>query len=170
MLIPTIVMGVIAGGLVLYAYLQGEGKHVAGLSAAAKMTVEILPLLVFALIVAGMVPILLDKAMVARWVGQESGLRGILIGTVAGCLSPGGPFVALPVAAGLMRSGASVGTLVAYVTSWSVLGFSRWPLEVGILGWRFVAIRVTCSFLLPLIAGLMAQAFFAKALNFGAAP
>ena len=50
---PTVIMFVIALALFIIALLQGEGKHVTGLKSAWTFTIQILPLLIFALIVAG---------------------------------------------------------------------------------------------------------------------
>ena len=160
MLIPTIVMAFIAVALVIIGYSKGEGQHVTGLKSALKMTIEILPLLVFALIVAGMIKVLLPQELMSRWVGEESGFRGILIGTVAGGIMPGGPYVSLPLAAGLLRAGAGVGTMVAFLTAWSLWAVSRMPMELGILGWKFTLVRLACTFFFPPIAGLLAQTFF----------
>ncbi len=160
MLIPTIVMGVLAAILLFIGYYKGQGQHISGMKSALDMTVEILPLLVFAFIVAGMVQVLLPRELLSKWVGAESGMRGILIGSVAGGLAPGGPYVSLPVAAGLLRAGASVGTMVAFLTGWSLWAVSRLPMEVGILGWRFTLIRIASTFFFPPIAGLIAQALF----------
>ena len=160
MVIPTVIMGVLALVLLFVGYHKGQGEHIIGVKSAVNMIVQILPLLVFAFIVAGMVQVLLPRELLARWVGAESGIRGILIGTVAGGLSPGGPFVNLPIAAGLIRSGASVVTMVAFLTGWSLWAVSRLPMEVGILGWKFTAIRIASTFFFPPIAGLLAQALF----------
>lgn len=160
MLIPTIVLGVIALVLLLVGYYRGEGQHVQGVKSALHMTVEILPLLAFAFMVAGMVQALLPEEAVSRWVGTESGLRGILVGSVAGGLTPGGPFVSLPIAAGLLRSGAGAGTMVAFLTAWSLWAVSRLPMEVAILGWRLTLIRLCSTFILPIVAGLTAQVLF----------
>lgn len=160
MLIPTIIMGLLATILLFIGYYKGQGQHISGMRSALNMTVEILPLLVFAFIVAGMVQVLLPRELLSRWVGVESGMRGILIGSVVGGLTPGGPYVSLPIAAGLLRSGASVGTMVAFLTGWSLWAVSRLPMEVGILGWRFTLIRIATTFFFPPIAGLIAQAFF----------
>ena len=162
MLTSTIILGVLALVLLLMGYFRGEGQHIQGMKAGLVMLVEILPLLLFAFIVAGMVQVLLPHEAVARWVGMESGLRGILIGSVAGGLTPGGPFVSLPLAAGLLRSGAGAGTMVAYLTAWSLWAVNRLPMEVGILGWRFTLIRLASTFVLPILAGLIAQLFFAS--------
>jgi uncharacterized membrane protein YraQ (UPF0718 family) len=162
MLVPTVVMGALAVALLTIGYLKGQGQHISGLKSALTMTAEILPLLVCAFIVAGMVQVLLPRELLSKWVGAESGLRGIFIGTVAGGFSPGGPYVSLPIVAGLLRSGASVGTMVAFLTGWSLWAVSRLPMEVGILGWRFTSIRIACTFFFPPIAGLLAHHFFGR--------
>jgi uncharacterized membrane protein YraQ (UPF0718 family) len=160
MLIPTIIMGIVALLLLLIGYQRGAGQHIEGIKSALSMTIGILPLLVFAFTIAGMTQVLLPQEMIAKWVGTESGLRGIFIGSVAGGLCPGGPFVSLPIAAGLIRSGASMGTMVAFLTGWSLWAVSRLPMEVGILGWKLTSIRIASTLLFPPLAGFIAQALF----------
>jgi uncharacterized membrane protein YraQ (UPF0718 family) len=160
MLISTVVLGIIALTLLAVGYFKGEGAHISGIRSALGMTLEVLPLLVFAFITAGMIQVLLSHEVIARWVGPESGFRGILVGSIAGGLCPGGPFVSLPIAAGLLRSGASVGTMVAFITGWSLLAVSRLPMEVGILGWQFTLIRLVSTAIFPILAGLIAQLLF----------
>jgi len=161
MFIPTIIMGMLAAIFLIIGYYKGQGQHITGIKSAMNMTVQILPLLVFAFIVAGMVQALLPQELISKWIGAESGIRGIFIGTVAGALAPGGPYVSLPVAAGLLRTGAGVGTMVAFLTGWSLWAVIRLPMEVGILGWKFTLIRLASTFFFPPIAGLIAHLFFA---------
>ena len=160
MLVPSTVMGTLAITLLIIGYCRGQGQHIVGMKSALNMTIEILPLLVFAFIVAGMVQVLVPRELLSKWVGVESGMRGIIIGAMAGGLSPGGPFVNLPLAAGLLRSGASIGTMVAFLTGWSLWAVSRLPMEVGILGWKFTLIRIASTCFFPPIAGLVAQSLF----------
>lgn len=157
MLLPTLIMGLLALVLLLIGLRSGEGSHIQGLQRAAQMTVQVLPLLLLAFIVAGMVQVLLPRDLLNQWIGEESGVRGLLIGTLAGGIAPGGPYVSLPVAAGLLQSGASIGTLVAFLTGWSLWAVSRLPMEVGILGWRLTLIRFASTFFFPPLAGLCAQ-------------
>jgi len=160
MLVPTIIMGLLALILVYVGYSKGGGQHILGLKSALTMLIQIVPLLILAFIVAGMIQTLLPQEIISKWVGAESGLRGILLGTVAGALTPGGPYVSLPVVAGLLKTGASVGTMVAFITAWSLWAVARLPMEVGILGWRFTLIRLASTFIFPPIAGLIANKFF----------
>lgn len=160
MLIPTLVMGSFALVFLLVGYLKGQGQHIAGLKSGLKMTIEILPLLVFAFILAGMVQVLLPRELLSKWIGEESGIRGLFIGTLAGGITPGGPYVSLPLVAGLLRAGAGVGTLVAFITAWSLWAVARLPMEIGIMGWRFTVVRLACTFFFPPVAGFLAQTFF----------
>lgn len=160
MLIPTIILGVLAVILVYLAYQKGV--HVQGFKASWTMLIQIVPLLVFAFIVAGMVQFLIPREIISNWVGAESGFRGIMVGTAMGAIAPGGPFVSLPLAAGLLRAGASIGTMVAFLSAWSLLAFARMPMELGIMGWRFTLIRLACTFFFPPIAGLIADTFFSR--------
>ena len=162
MLIPTIIIGVIALVFLVIGYQKGGGEHILGLKTAGNLLLQITPLLICAFIVAGMVQVLIPHELISKWVGIESGFRGILIGTLIGSLTPGGPFISLPIAAGLLRTGASIGTMVAFMTAWSLLAVHRLPLEIGIMGWQFTLIRLACVFLFPPIAGLIANALFSR--------
>jgi uncharacterized membrane protein YraQ (UPF0718 family) len=57
---------------------------------------------------------------VARHFGQGSGIRALLIATVAGVLTPGGPMVSVPFMVALAHSGVALPPRVAYMTSWSL--------------------------------------------------
>jgi len=153
-------MGVIAIALLYIGYQRGGGEHVLGLKSAGNLLLQIIPLLIFAFIIAGMIQILIPQEIVAKWVGAESGFRGLLIGSVLGGLMPGGPMISLPIAAGLLRVGASIGTMVAFLTGWSLLAISRLPMEIGLMGWKFALIRLACVFFFPPIAGLIANKLF----------
>jgi len=160
MLIPTIIMGVIAIALLYIGHQRGGGEHIVGLKSAGNLLLQITPLLILAFIIAGMVQVLVPHEIISRWVGMESGFRGILIGSAIGGILPGGPYVSMPIVAGLLRTGASTGTMVALLTAWSLLAFTRLPIEVGLLGWKFTFIRLACVFFFPPIAGFIANRFF----------
>ena len=165
MLTPTLIMGGVAGALVLVGYYQGNNLHITGLQISAKMIVQMMPLLLLALVIAGMSQVFAaqQEEFITKWLGPESGLRGIMLASVAGTLTTGGPVVTVPLLAGLLRSGSSIGVAVAYLTGWGAWSLARLPLEVAILGWKFTLISVASVCLLPPIAGLIAQTFFSKA-------
>lgn len=157
MLMPTLLMGAIAVVLTLLAVYKDDVSHMAGFEATWSMIISILPMLLFAFLVAGMLQVLIPQSLVQTWLGDESGLRGILIGSLAGGFTPGGPYVSLPIAMVLVKSGAGAGTIIAFLTGWSLYAFGRLPMEVGILGWRLTLLRLASVLLFPPLAGLLAR-------------
>lgn len=153
----VVVMGIIASILVLLGYQKGGGEHIRGLRFAGNMLLQVTPVMIFAFIVAGMVQVLLPPQKISKWIGMESGFKGLFIAAAFGSLTPGGPFVCLPIAAGLLRAGGSVGMVVSFITGWSLWAVNLLILEVTLLGWKFASIRLVCTFLFPPLAGLLAN-------------
>jgi uncharacterized membrane protein YraQ (UPF0718 family) len=108
--------------------------------------------------------LLIPREAVARLVGAESGLAGLVIATVAGVIMPGGPVTVYPVAGAFLLAGADVGAALAFVTSWTLLGYARalvW--ELPFFGANFVLWRMAIAPAFPIIVGLLGR-YAAKAL------
>jgi uncharacterized membrane protein YraQ (UPF0718 family) len=121
----------------------------------------VLPRLVPALLLAGMLQVLVPQEVVARHLGRDAGFRSILIASAAGVLTPGGPMVTVPLLVALANSGAAMAPLVAYMTSWSLFGMQRiiaW--EAPLMGWQFVVVRVIPSLAFPVLAGWLVKTFY----------
>jgi len=130
-----------------------------GLTGGASLLLRFALVITISFLVAGLAEKLVPREWVEAALGDEAGLRGILLATAAGAITPAGPFVSMPIAATMLRSGAGSGAVVAFVTSWSVLALHRFVAwEVPILGLRFALIRYAASLLLPVIAGLLVRA------------
>jgi uncharacterized membrane protein YraQ (UPF0718 family) len=128
------------------------------LQADTLLLMTILPKVAAGALIGVLITLLVPREAIVKWVGAESGLRGILIGTVAGIFLPGGPFTIFPVAAAFLAVGADRGATVAFVTAWHVIGFNRaliW--EIPFMGPEFVALRVAICLPFPIIAGLLAR-------------
>lgn len=125
---------------------------------AVALFLRVAPLIVAALILAEFLQRLLPADRMQRWVGAESGWRGLVVATVAGTITPGGPFAAFPLVLAFQRAGADFGACVAYVTAWSVLGFHRVLIfELPLLGPEFTWLRLVVSLPMPLAAGALAR-------------
>jgi uncharacterized membrane protein YraQ (UPF0718 family) len=122
------------------------------------MFIQVVPKLAAALLVAGFIQVLLPRDKVARWIGERSGLRGMAIASGAGMVTPGGPMTSFPLVNALHGAGTGRSALIAYLTSWSTLGFQRilsW--EIPLMGVEFAAVRFLASLPLPLVAGLVSR-------------
>src|SRR5207245_3302084 len=157
----TIVLVVLALVLAAVAYLKDPGLPLIGAKNGFSMLRFILPRLVPALMLAGLMQVLIPEAVISRHFGRAGGLRAILMATVAGVLTPGGPMVSVPFMVALANSGAALPSLVAYMTSWSLFGVQRiiaW--EAPLMGWHFVVVRVIPSLAFPIVAGWLVAVFY----------
>ncbi len=157
----TIIMIVLAVILTVVAYFRG-GVHVAGLRLGAKSIWDNLLLLLASFAVAGLVQVLIPRELIRRWLGAEAGFKGILLGCVAGGLVPGSPYSIFPVIASFYEAGAGIGTIVGFITAWSLWSVSRLPLELAIIGPKVTWVHVISTLIFPPIAGVIAQLFFTK--------
>ncbi len=144
----TLLVGAIAyqrGGIPLIRDGLGEG---------GALLLSVLPQVLVGFALAGLITVLVPSGVIAQWLGEESGVRGLFIATIAGALTPGGPFLQFPLVAALAQAGAAPGPMVAYLTAWSLLGFQRlFVWELPVLGGPFAIARWVVSLALPFLAG-----------------
>ena len=148
-------------GLATVTWNRGGSTLIAdGLIAGGETVLSVIPLLVAAFIVAGLTQVLISREQVERWLGTQSGWRGILIACVAGAIIPGGPYVYYPIAAALLKSGAGLGVMVAFVTAKNFWSITKLPFEFGLLGPELTTIRYLLTFALPPLFGWLANVIF----------
>ncbi|SDC81107.1 MULTISPECIES: permease [unclassified Candidatus Frackibacter] len=156
MLKSTIIMAVIALFLFIIAYVKEGNLHIEGLKAGSQMLIRTAPLLLIAFVLAGLLQVLIPQSLIINWLGEGAGVKGILVSCIAGLITPGGPYVAFPLAAALFKSGASLMTIITYITAWSVWNVSSLSFEVALIGPKFTLIRlVTMAFIPPLVGLVM---------------
>jgi len=122
------------------------------------LLVFLVPRMLGGMLLAGLVQMLLPPEVVSKWVGAKSGVRGLIIASIVGVLTPGGPMTSFPIVVSFYMSGADRGALVAYITAWSILGFQRilvW--ELPLLGPEITFYRLLAVFWMPVLAGLIAR-------------
>lgn len=157
----NVIVYVVVLVLALAAYSKGEQRHILGITEASKILLPVLPTLIGALLIAGYVRVLVPEDAVQRWLGEESGFKGLLVGYLAGTLTFGGPFISFPIAASLYHAGGSVKIVTTYITSWALWGGGIIFYEFSILGPKLFTIRIAASILFPVLAGVIA-AFLMK--------
>ncbi len=112
-------------------------------------------------LVAGLAETLMPREWVSSALGADSGWKGLFLATAAGIVTPAGPFVSMPLAAGMLRSGAAPAPVVAFLTAWSLLAVHRliaW--EVPIMGASFALTRWAICLFVPVMIGALVRQLF----------
>ena len=136
-----------------------------GFYAGAKILWQVAPLLVAAFLVAGMTQVLITQEFVTRWLGSQTGWKGIGLACLAGALIPGGPYVYYPVSAVMLHNGAGLGVLVSFVAAKNLWSVSRLPYEIALIGLEFTLSRFFVTLIFPPLLGFLADALFGRFLE-----
>ena len=147
MYISWIILGSLIVVLSILAYQKGGWNKIGNaLGQGGGLFLYVLPNLLLGFTLAGFMQVLLPSELIAKYMGQESGWKGLLIGAGAGCITPGGPFTHFPILAAFLSKGAGVGPVSAYVAAWALLGLQRFIVwELPILGSQFALARFSAS-------------------------
>ena len=156
---PLIFLIVLTAGAAIACYaIMGRTVFVEVVDNEVPLLIDVFSRIAAAVLLAGFLQVLVPKEIVSKWLGSESGMKGLLIATFAGIVMPGGPITTFPLVIAFYAAGADMGVLVTFLVSWSILGFNRvivW--ELPFLGPDFVFIRLLASMPLPILAGLIAR-------------
>ncbi len=143
-------------------YRGGSALALAGFVQGGRVLLSVIPLLIAAFLIAGLTQSLVTEELVTHWLGAGSGWRGIALACLGGALIPGGPYVYYPIAAALMRAGASLGVLVAFVIAKNLWSVTRLPLEFALLGPYLTVVRFATTAVLPPLLGVLAETLFGQ--------
>ena len=147
------------GSAIFVFFRDGQARFLAILTDDVWLFGSMLPKVLAGCLIGAFITLLLPRETIAKWVGADSGIWGILVATVAGAILPGGPMTIYPVAGAFLAAGADAGAACAFVISWTLIGYTRaivW--ELPFFGLDFVVWRVLFSLPLPILAGLAARA------------
>ena len=151
------VVAAIGLGTLVYIKLGGAAVWTA-LRADMRLFVEIGVLVPAVLLLSAVVQVMMPKGLIERWLGASSGFTGIVVATLAGAFTPGGPFMAFPLVRALYVAGADWAPLIAYTTAWMLLSVMRTLLyEIPLIGVELPSVRFVACLVLPAIAGLSAR-------------
>ena len=86
---------------------------------------------------------------------KQNGLVGFVLVSVVGAIVTIPAPVAFPLAGSLLKLGASLSSLAAFITTLTMVGILTAPMEMAYFGKRFTVIRQSLSFLLALVIGVL---------------
>lgn len=157
--------GMVLFTVVLYAFFamyspSTREKTATSLVLGTTSLLRIALLLLSGVFLGSLVGTFLPRDIIARVLGQESGITGILLGAVFGAGMPGGPYVLFPLVAALYASGATIPPMIAMIFAWQNISLTRIPSELaflsGVEGQRLIWLRVLLGLPVPIVMGLLA--------------
>ena len=155
----NISLWLVVGVLAFMAALRGRVLLNDGAREGLWEFIRLLPRIGAGVVGSGFIAEVLPKALVASWIGPGSGFIGVLIATLGGALTPGGPVVGFSIGAAALKGGAGAPQVIAYSTAWALYAIHRLVIwEVPMMPPRLVWLRAAVSVPLPFIAAAIAMA------------
>ncbi len=154
------VLAVSVAGALLVWRRDGAGRMIEISAEGIALIVSIGPKVMAAVLLAAWLRLLLPRDKIGKYLGGRQGVRGMSIAVILGIILPGGPMTAFPLSIALFQAGAGFGVLVAFLTSWLLLGANRtivW--EMAFLDYSLVGLRYALCLPLPFLFGGCAQLF-----------
>ncbi len=92
---------------------------------------------------------------ISKFIGKQSGFGGILLVAIVGAILHIPALISFPLAASLLKSGASITAVAAFITTLTMIGIVTLPLEIKELGKRMALLRNGISFIIAIVIALI---------------
>jgi len=150
----SIIYAILALGLV-FSLGKSKEKTKKAFKVALKSLLKTAPALLAMLGIVGLILGLLTPEKISSLIGAEAGFLATITAAVIGSLTLIPSLVAFPLAGSLLRSGATVMTISAFITTLVMVGVVTAPMEMKVLGKRFTLLRNGLSIIAALLIAFL---------------
>jgi len=118
---------------------------------------EMLLILPAVMILMGLFSVWISKEAVTKSLGKQAGIKGALISVFLGSLPTGPLYIAFPIAASLIKKGASISNIIIFLSAWACLKLPQELVELQFLGFKFMAVRWILTVVLVIGMGFLIE-------------
>lgn len=136
------------------SYAADKEKTRIAVKKGVRMFFELLPRVLNTLAVISILLFVIPQDAIVRLLGSQSGVAGFLIAAVIGSVALIPAFISFPLAAMLLKGGASYGVVAVFLTTLMMVGVVTLPIEAKYFGWKMSVIRNVFGFAAALLVGL----------------
>ena len=141
--------------LTLLSFLKDKGKTKQAFIKAWKSFENILPQILSIFLVIGFALAIFPPETIRKLLGAESGFIGILVAALIGSVTLMPGFVAFPLAAALLKSGAGYMQLAAFVSTLMMVGIITIPIERKTFGLKATITRNVSAFAFSFVVAVV---------------
>ena len=147
----TILFYSLAFAGLIASFFKSKEKTKMAFKKAWKSFENILPQFLSVLIVIGIMLAILTPQQISAFLGAESGWWGVMTAAFLGAVTLIPGFVAFPLAAALLHSGAGYMQIAAFVSTLMMVGIVTIPVEIKYFGKKITFLRNALAFVFSLI-------------------
>jgi uncharacterized membrane protein YraQ (UPF0718 family) len=141
--------------LLVLSFIKNKKKTKMALIKAWKSFENILPQFLSILIIIGIMLSVLSPETITKLIGQQSGGLGMGIAAIIGSITLIPGFIAFPLAAALLKSGAGLMQIAVFVSTLMMVGIVTLPVEIKYFGKKTTFLRNSLAFVFSFIVALI---------------
>ena len=141
--------------LSLVSFLLDRKKTVAGFKRGWNMFKNVLFPFLNILILVSVLLYFVPPSVISQYLGTNSGAIGLSIAALVGSVTLIPGFISYPIAAGLIRQGASYAVVATFMTTLMMVGVVTLPLEIKYFGRKVAILRNALNFVAAVVIGLV---------------
>jgi uncharacterized membrane protein YraQ (UPF0718 family) len=151
----TIILYLLAFTFLIVSFFKDRKKTKMALKKAWKAFENILPQFLSILIIIGVLLAVLTPETISKLIGQQSGWIGMLIAGIVGSITLIPGFVAFPLAAALLKSGAGFMQIAVFISTLMMVGIVTIPLEIKYFGRKTAILRNSLAFIFSFVVAIV---------------
>lgn len=150
-----VILYILALTLLSYSFFKDRKKTKMALMKSWKAFINILPALAGVLALIGLILAVLPPDLITKSLGQNTGFGGMLLTSLFGAITLIPAFVAYPMAASLLDSGAGIMQIAVFVSTLTMVGTVTAPLEAQYFGWKETLLRNGFAYIFSFVAAMI---------------
>ena len=123
-------------------------------STSQEYFIEMIIILPAVMVIMGLFAVFIPNETVVKYLGKTSGIKGIALSILIGTLPTGPLYVAFPMAATLIKKGASISNIVVFLSAWACIKIPQEMVEFRFLGAEFMFLRLILTIIFVIIMGI----------------
>ena len=137
------------------SFARSRQKTLLALKKGWKSFEGMLPQFLPIILLMGFMMAAVDESVISRLLGKDSGLAGMALAAAAGSVTLIPGFIAFPMAASLLASGAGYGQTAMFLTTLMMVGLVTLPAESACFGRRLAVLRNILAVIYAVLSSLL---------------
>lgn len=148
----VILLALVAFAAVLLILYPSNRERVA--TTAWNYFVELMWVLPAVMVILGLFGVFIPNETVAKYLGKHSGAKGMMLALFIGMIPTGPLYIAFPIAAAMLKKGASVSKIIVFLSAWACIKLPQEMVELQFLGLEFMLLRLSLTILFVIAMGV----------------
>lgn len=161
-LIKRYLLFLILSIILIILYIFSPGISINSFNSAKDSFFQMIEVLPPIMILIGLIDVWIPRETLMKYMGENSGITGILISILIGSIAAGPMYAAFPFAAILIKKNVKLSNVIIFLNSWCVIKISTLLFEISALGLKFTIARLLIDIPAVIIMGYLVEYFTYK--------